>query len=51
MTENAVPMNVDAVILQWLQFACSATSAGCSVHAVAALQPAPFLNLDAVFMQ
>ena len=48
---DAVPMNVDSVVLQGLQCGCSATSAGCSVSAVAAVPPALSLNVDAVPMQ
>ena len=49
--EDAVPMNVDAVILQGLQCACSASSAGCSVPVVLAAPPAFSLHVDSVTMQ
>ena len=51
VTEDAVPMQVDAVILQWFQCACSATSDGCSVAAVVEVHRAPSLNVDLVPMQ
>ena len=37
MTYDAVPMKGDAVIMQWFQCTCIATSAGCSVPAVVAV--------------
>ena len=44
VTEDAVPMNVDAVILQWLCAHCSVPECGYTSHAVDALSH----NVDAV---
>ena len=44
-------MKDDAVILQSLQGPCSATSAGCSVHAVVAMPPVLSWNVVSLLMK
>ena len=48
--QDSVHMKDDSVILQSLQYTCSATSSGCSDPSVVAVPPAVYLNVDAMLM-